>query len=329
MDGLSITKSELEDALSGKRVGIVGDVMLDKYIVGRVERMSPEAPVPILVHERSIERLGGAANVALNVHTLESKPFVCSVIGQDEAGEQLKALLQSAGDSADYLVLSSNRKTTTKTRLLGNNQHLLRLDSESQQDLSTDEENQLIASIDRMIDEQDLDVLIMQDYNKGVMTHKVIKHVIGACRSREIFVAVDPKFNRFFDYKYVNLFKPNLKETSEALGQSFAPSVDALNRADEALRARLYQDITMITLSAHGMYISQEEEPGQIVPTIPSEVNDVCGAGDAVMVVATLMFQENIGGRDVGLVCNKAGRIVCQKIGVAPVFLKEIIRQEE
>lgn len=326
---LSISNEKLISALSGKRVGIIGDVMLDKYILGRVERMSPEAPVPVLVHDRSVERLGGAANVALNVHELKSIPFVCSVIGADQAGDQLVQLMRKAGDEGQYLIRSDERKTTTKTRLLGNNQHLLRLDAETQDDLSVKDETRLIETIDAMLEKEVLDAVILQDYNKGVMTEKVIRHAIDACKSKNIFVAVDPKFNRFFSYHGADLFKPNLKEISEALGYRIDASQSDLDKAETELRQRLGHGKTMVTLSADGIYINEGSEGSHIVPTQPSEVNDVCGAGDAVMAVATILFQDNMGAIDVGLVCNKAGRIVCQKIGVAPVHLAEIIRQEQ
>ena len=319
-------KDQIIAALSGKRVGIIGDVMLDRYIVGRVDRMSPEAPVPVLVQEQTQSRLGGAANVALNIHSLGSYPIVCSIVGNDRAGEELTSLFDELGNQDHYLVKSNERQTTVKTRLLGNSQHLLRLDNESQNHLSDAENNLLKSQIDKMFEHEEMDVVILQDYNKGLLNEELIHSIIERCAQKDIFVAVDPKYDNFFAYNHANLFKPNLKETSQALGRSILPSFDEIQQASVELMTRMNTSFNIITLSDKGIFIHRRDTEGILIPVQKSEIVDVCGAGDAVLSVSALMLQAGLGEELVAHVANSAGRIVCQKIGVAPVTLDELMK---
>ena len=318
--------SKLRSALSGKRVAIVGDVMLDRYIVGRVDRMSPEAPVPVLLKEKEQARLGGAANVALNIFQLESTPIICSIIGKDDAGVELSRQLNEINTGGHYLVESENRCTTVKTRLIGNQQHLLRLDSETKKNLSEIEQDQILDQFEKMIEEQPIDLVILQDYNKGLLTKDLIENVISICNEKNIFVAVDPKFDNFFAYKNASFFKPNLKEISQAIGELVHPEMTALDAIGKDLIRRLNLSYAMMTLSEKGIYLKKRAEAAVICPAEKDEIVDVCGAGDAVLAVSALMLQSGLGVEDVGHVANKAGKLVCQKLGVAPVDLRELIK---
>ncbi len=317
-------QDELTEALKGKRVAIIGDVMLDRYIVGSVSRMSPEAPVPVLLHEDSTARLGGAANVALNIKELGSTPYICGFTGEDEAGNELLSQIKSLGCTTDYMVQLPGRKTTVKTRLLGNNQHLLRLDYESSGQISFSMRTLMKERIRQLLEEE-LDIVILQDYNKGLLSEDVIAFTLRLCAEKGIFVAVDPKFDNFFSYRGVHLFKPNLKEIGQALGRAVQSEFTSLQQATDELNRHISAGYVMITLSDQGIYLAAANSPGKIMPTETSEVIDVCGAGDAVLAVSALMLQSGLGVEHVGHVANKAGKIVCQKIGVAPVLLTELI----
>ncbi len=320
MDQINLT-----EAFYGKRVGILGDIMLDSYIVGRVDRVSPEAPVPVLLHERTVNRLGGAANVALNIKMLGSHPIVCSIVGDDKAGNELVDLMSTLGHSKHYIIQTKNRQTTVKTRLMGNNQQLLRLDMESSDALSPSEVDGLINRFNEMVNEEALDILILQDYNKGVLTKELIENVVSICKDKNIFIAVDPKFENFFAYRNVNLFKPNLKEISQAFNRDVAPELDDLDRVKDDLENSINPEYCMITLSDRGVYLSKSNADSIIVPAEKDEIVDVCGAGDAVLAVSALMLYAGLGEEVTGVVANKAGKIVCQKIGVAPVSINELI----
>lgn len=319
-------KKELLQAFSGKRVAIVGDVMLDRYIIGRVNRISPEAPVPVMIHDSTVARLGGAANVALNIKQLGSQPYICSVIGEDNAAKELVELIKNLGDVDHVLPRIKNRKTTVKTRLLGNNQHLLRLDSESNTMLSDAEADLLLNGIRELISIHEIDIVILQDYNKGVLTPYVIEQVLSLCQEHNVFVAVDPKFDNFFSYQNVDLFKPNLKEICQALGTKVSSDIDDLNHAATILAHRLQPKHCMITLSEKGIYLNSPDGEAIVVPTEVDEIVDVCGAGDAVLAVSALMLSTGLGVERTGVVANKAGKIVCQKLGVAPITIDELIK---
>jgi len=315
---------DYEAIFSDKRVAIIGDVMLDRYITGSVDRMSPEAPVPVLLYKETTERLGGAANVALNTHELGSTPIICALVGEDSNGRRLEELMEEMGATTEYVVKSDERQTTVKTRLLGNNQQLLRLDDEAVGPISSNDTEAVLQRVKTMFESEVIDVVILQDYNKGLLTPQLIEFVLNTCNEKDIFVSVDPKFKNFFAYKKVDLFKPNLKEISEALGSSISADIEALEDAAQRLNQRMNTRNLMITLSSKGLYIKQDDKSGMKMPALSTEIVDVCGAGDAVLVVTTLMLLAGLGVEAVGHVANNAGRIVCQKVGVAPVSLKEL-----
>lgn len=322
--------------LEHQRVIIVGDVMIDRYLLGSVTRISPEAPVPVVLHRSTDDRLGGAANVALNVKALGGVPLLCSVVGHDKDGELLQHDVMSRfGISSEGLVNSPTRRTTVKTRILGNNQQVLRIDQEDLHELDDQEAELLIHRVIKLMDEQPVQVIILQDYNKGVMTPDVISLLIAEARKRGIFIAVDPKKNYFLNYRNVDLFKPNLKEIRDAVESSpdkfkVDVSLESLQRAADFLRHALNHRLTMITLSEHGLFMEGGElNRGKIFPTHTRNIADVSGAGDTVISIASMALAAGFPMDDVALLSNLAGGQVCESPGVVPVRRDILMREFE
>ncbi len=305
---------------------ILGDVMIDRYLTGRVERISPEAPVPVVRFEHQEDRLGGAANVALNVKALGAQAYLCSVIGQDENAQKFLRLLPEENLPDDGLVLSKTRQTTVKTRVIADQQHLLRVDREDQHLLSAEEEQHLFNKVIKLLDDQKIDIILFQDYNKGVLTPTLIKQVLAESKKREIPTAVDPKKDQFFDYKGVTLFKPNLKEVREGTALPVDPTYKDLRKASDFLRSKLNHTYSLITLSEKGLYIDTERD-GQIVPTRARNIADVCGAGDTVISLAALGVALNMDLQQLAVLANLAGGQVCEKVGVVPVDKCQLIAE--
>lgn len=306
--------------LESHEVLIIGDVMLDRYLTGAVSRISPEAPVPVVLHHATEDRLGGAANVALNVRALGGVPVLCSVVGSDEGGNILQHLLPAAGIMADGIVASAERQTTVKTRVLGNNQQMLRIDSEDTHDLAGEEARLFLQKVSLLLDERNIRVIIFQDYNKGVLTEAVIRAVIAEARKRGILTAVDPKKANFFAYQGVDLFKPNLKEIRDSAPFAVHAELESLQRASDFLRERLQNRLTMITLSEKGLFLDGGTETGgRIFPTVPRNVADVSGAGDTVISVAALGLAAGLDLEVIAALSNLAGGQVCEFPGVVPV----------
>lgn len=311
--------SPLLRALSGHRILIVGDVMLDRYLIGQVHRISPEAPVPVVLHQDTYDRLGGAANVALNIAALGSKAVLCSVIGQDAEGSVLGNMLPQHGISDAGLLKVATRKTTAKMRILGNHQQMLRIDVEDTHALTREEESAFLEQVLPLLHLPDLKAVIFQDYNKGVLTPFVIRTLLGVCRERAIFTAVDPKKANFFTYQGVDLFKPNLKEMRDSAPFGVSAHLPSLMEADQFLRERLHHRLTMITLSEKGLFLTDAPQQGRIYPTIPRHVADVSGAGDTVISIATLALAAGLPLDATALLSNLAGGQVCEFSGVVPV----------
>lgn len=316
----------LFESFRQKRIIVLGDVMLDSYILGSVTRISPEAPVPIVSLRENDERLGGAANVALNLASLGATPVICSLIGDDPEGARLAALFGENNMAPDGLVKSHGRKTTVKTRVIGNNQQLLRIDSEQTDDISHEDEDRLFAKIQQLIT-SGIDALVFEDYNKGVLTESLITRVIALCREKGVATTVDPKKKNFFAYQGVTLFKPNLKELKEGLDLSFSiRDTAAFESAVEALRARLKHEITFITLSEHGVFIKNEAEKHYIQAHVRT-IADVSGAGDTVISLATLCLCAGLPVEQIAAVSNLAGGLVCEKAGVVSIDREELMEE--
>jgi D-glycero-beta-D-manno-heptose-7-phosphate kinase len=302
-----------------QQILVVGDVMLDRYIYGQVTRISPEAPVPVVHMRRTEDRLGGAANVALNIGALGGIPLLCSVVGNDADGQKLLEMLPQNGIAVHGTVVSNDRCTTVKTRVVGNHQQMLRLDSEDSFDLTAKESDALLARVADLLEKGGVGAVVLQDYNKGVLTAKTIPAIIALAQKKGVPVAVDPKKNNFFAYQHVALFKPNLKEVRDSLPFQIAPELDDLQRASEHLRAQLQHRWTMITLSDLGLFLDTSHEKGQIYPTFPRKIADVSGAGDTVIAVAALGLSAGLPAREIALLSNLAGGLVCEVPGVVPV----------
>ena len=324
MDAIDKLFSQFET----KRILVVGDVMIDAYVRGKVNRVSPEAPVPIVSLDKEEDRLGGAANVALNLVALGAKPVICSVVGNDRHAKDLQRLLTESGISGDGLIYSQDRQTTVKTRVIGNNQQLLRIDSEQTDPISSEEEKVLVERIAELL-KNEVDAVIFEDYNKGVLTPTVIEAVIAESNKQNIPTTVDPKKDNFFAYKGVTLFKPNLKELKEGLNKlvKFDP-VDKTNFEDAVseLEEKLNNKISFVTLSEHGVFIRDGQQQ-HYAEAHPRTISDVSGAGDTVIAVATLCLAAGISVEQIAEMANIAGGLVCETSGVVPVD-KDQLRSE-
>ena len=319
-------KGEELERFDGLKALVVGDVMIDAYSKGVVERMSPEAPVPIVSLTERFHRLGGAANVALNLKALGAEPIVCSIIGDDEPGKTLLQLMQEQGLEVKGLVSSNHRKTTVKHRILDGTRQLLRIDEEDCFDLTEVEHSILIHLIRQALEKQPVDVVVLQDYNKGVLTEKMIHEIIALCHQKNIPVVVDPKKKNFFAYQGATLFKPNAKELLEGLGVK-AETIEELQQAMVSLQARLYCEYLMVTLSDKGVMILHDGRSHHL-PAYPRNIVDVSGAGDTVLSVAALAVALELDTESIAQWSNIAGGLVCEEVGVVPIdkqrFAEEI-----
>ena len=294
--------------------------MIDRYLSGNVTRISPEAPVPVVHFQQTFDRLGGAANVALNIKALGSTPLLCSVVGGDEDGRIFSNMLTELNISNEGIVIDPSRMSTVKTRIVGNNQQMLRIDRENTFDLDDLTAKKILERSNSILEKYKIGAIILQDYNKGVLTLEVIQAVIAMAQKRGIPVAVDPKKHHFFAYKGVTLFKPNLKEVKDSLPFPIEPNIDALQKASSFLRSQLQHEWTMITLSEKGLFLdAQETEQGQIYPTIPRNIADVSGAGDTVISVAALGLAAGLTPKEIAVLSNLSGGQVCERQGVVPV----------
>jgi rfaE bifunctional protein kinase chain/domain len=304
---------------AGTNVLVIGDVMVDAYLWGRVERISPEAPVPVVRVTSSSARLGGAANVALNVKALGATPIIASVCGDDENAAKLAYLLGQEGMSADGLIRSAQRRTTVKTRVISGHQHIVRVDEETDDDLGKSDEEMLVARVGQLIAKWKPGVIILEDYNKGVLTARAIEQLIALAKKTGVPVAVDPKKKNFFAYNGVDLFKPNLKELREGLKIDIeADDRGSVRQAIARLENTLGNRISLVTLSEHGMVAHAGSEE-HFSPAHTREIADVSGAGDTVIATAALCLAQRTPLRTLAELSNLAGGLVCEHVGVVPI----------
>ncbi len=310
---------DLLQKFQGLKVLIVGDVMLDSYVWGRVSGISPEAPVPVLKHGNSENRLGGAANVALNVHSLGAVPIMCSVIGVDDNGLEFKALVRKSGLPEEGLIEARNRTTTNKTRIFAGHQQLLRMDREVDGYIDSTLEELLWKKIQSLADENNISAIVFQDYDKGVITPGLIEKIITLGNERKIPTLVDPKKRNFARYRNATLFKPNFKELCEGLNLEIdKTNYDAVHEAAQKLQEQAGFEMVMITLSEHGMLISRGKDY-KVIPTQARDVADVSGAGDTVIAMASLCLALGMDANDMAALANLAAGLVCERVGVVPV----------
>jgi D-glycero-beta-D-manno-heptose-7-phosphate kinase len=304
---------------------IVGDVMLDSYIWGAVERISPEAPVPIINVKQKDFRLGGAANVALNVHALKAKPILCALIGDDDDGKKLLQRLNEKNLSTEGIVTSAHRPTTVKTRIIASQQHVVRVDEESDKVANQEEENLLWDRIQKLLPQ--CQVVVFEDYDKGVLTASLIEKTIALAKQKSIPTVVDPKKRNFLAYKGVTLFKPNLKELREGLKiEVEAGNQLQVEKAVELLKEKLNAAGVMLTLSEHGVYIDFENKKTKM-PAHAREIADVSGAGDTVVSIAALCVALKLSPSLIASLSNLGGGLVCQHVGVVPIDSEEFLHE--
>lgn len=293
--------------------------MIDSYFWGKTDRISPEAPVPVVSVRNKENRLGGAANVARNIKALDAEVFLCTVIGDDDGGATFELLMKDENMPVDGLVKDESRPTTVKTRVISQSQQMLRIDEETISPISRKINKKLIERIQTIIENEDIDVVIFEDYDKGLITPNLIKQIITFCRVHGVPVTVDPKKNNFKAYKHATLFKPNLKELREGLKIEM-PEVNKenLDKAIALLNEKIEVDQALITLSERGVYINTAQG-SKIIPAHIRNIADVSGAGDTVIAVASLCLALGMEPEFTAQLANLAGGLVCEQIGVVPI----------
>ena len=312
---------------SNKKVLIVGDAMIDTYMWGEVNRMSPEAPVPVVEVQKHENRLGGAANVALNLKALGATPILCSVVGTGNRGIIFKELMDESNLSTVGILSTNKRKTTIKTRVIAENKHQLRIDEEETHPIQQAKE--FLKLTESLM--ADIDVIVLQDYNKGVLTPEVIEGVIAAANQKGIPTIVDPKKQNFNSYKNCTIFKPNLAEIKAGMNIEFdANNVAEIEKASAELRTQLAAKGVLLTLSERGICINWEKG-FKHTPAFKCNILDVSGAGDTVISVASLCLASLVDYTELSVLSTLAGGIVCEQVGVVPInkekLLTEAIKQ--
>ncbi len=319
--------NELFKSFAQIKVAVIGDMMLDTYWWGKVDRISPEAPVPVVAVSKKEQRIGGAGNVALNVRALGATVHVISVLGNDDDGDQLIGLLKSSNINTGYLVKSTDRITTNKIRIISRNQHMMRLDAEITNLLVAAEEEKLLSSFEAYIKKEKPQIVILEDYNKGVLTPNVIEKVISLCREHSILTAVDPKRKNFFEYRFADIFKPNLHEAKDGLNIiSDDVTNELLSNIHSLLYEKLKHRISFITLSEKGVFIQTQKEK-ELIPTHIRSIADVSGAGDTVIAVASVVYAAT---KDVKLMAemsNIAGGLVCEEVGTVAIDKDKLLHE--
>jgi rfaE bifunctional protein kinase chain/domain len=325
--------SSLFDNFSELSVLIVGDVMVDAYLFGTVDRISPEAPVPVVTLSQRKNMMGGAANVAMNIKALGAVPLLCSVVGDDTRGAELMSIMNDSGLDTSGLFASKDRITTTKFRIIGNRFQMLRVDEETDTDLNDDEIQSLFKRFDMLLQSRKPSVIILQDYNKGVLSAEVIDTIMIKALHARVPVVVDPKNKNFKSFRSAELFKPNLKEIRDALGMDINPrEKDSLEAAAIKLHDLLDAKQVMITLSELGVFMSCRTNGGEndfILPAHVRAIADVSGAGDTVISVAALCVALGISPQKTAWLSNLAGGLVCEQVGVVPVDRNKLIREAQ
>lgn len=307
---------ELKKSFDGKRIAVIGDMMLDGYFWGDVKRISPEAPVPVLEVEDEFFRFGGAANVAYNILTLGGIPVPVGVIGEDTYGHIFSSLLKERKINAEGIFIDKERPTTTKTRVIANNQHIVRIDKESKAYINNNIEQKILSYLES--DLTKLDGIILQDYNKGILTPSLITKIISLANNKNILITVDPKFDNFFEYKNVTVFKPNRKETETVLGTRIKNDKD-VSSAGRNLLHKLNSKYILLTLGEGGIAVFEKDDKERRMPTKARKVADVSGAGDTVISTLTIGLAAGADIYEACYLANYAAGVVCGEVGIVPI----------
>ncbi len=313
--------NELKKKFKGLKVAVVGDMMLDCYFQGDVKRISPEAPVPIVEVGNEFFRFGGAANVALNILKLSGNPLPVGVIGYDNDGSIFTSLINELDINSEGIFLDEQRSTTSKTRVIANNQHVVRIDKESKEYLAKKLQGKIFKFLEAQSDS--LNAIILQDYNKGVLSPPLIEKIIRLANSKGIIVTVDPKFNNFFSFKNVTVFKPNRKEAEDVLGMKIRTDED-ISFAGNKILERLDAKYVLLTLGEGGIAVFERGKNEKRMPTKARKVADVSGAGDTVISTLTMALAAKANIIEASYLANYAGGIVCEEIGIVPIELDKL-----
>ena len=312
---------EILNRSKNKQIAVIGDIMLDRYRWGKHVRMSPEAPVPVVEIDSTSESLGGASNVFNNLYFLGAKPIIIGVVGNDEAGEIIKKKVQTENLPTDGIFTDSTRITSVKERVIANGQHVVRLDWEGRSKVSEDIQRKVIDYLNTII--RDLDAVIIQDYDKGMIDAELIDKVIAKCIANDTLLAVDPKLDNFFSYKKSTLFKPNVLETEKALGMNIKTQGD-VRKAGRELLDRMECGCVLITQGRDGMTLFHKNGTVEQIQSQVRKVSDVSGAGDTVIASFTLALTAGASYVDAANIAAISAGIVCEEVGVVPVEIRKI-----
>lgn len=306
---------------------IIGDVMMDSYLWGNVERISPEAPVPIISVRKKENRLGGAANVALNIQALGADPIICAVVGIDKEGDDFIDILKEKQLSTAGILQLDSRPTTVKTRVIGHHQQMIRIDAEVDEEISEHDSDRLFSAITELINSQKIDAIVFEDYDKGVISEYLIKKVVSLAKAKKIITVVDPKKRNFLKYHGVTLFKPNLKELREGLKTEVNPGNKLeLELSVQNLQNQLGADMIMVTLSEHGIYMHSKNGK-KIIPAHIRNIADVSGAGDTVIATTVVCMAAGFDEFTTASIANLAGGLVCESVGVVPINKNDLLKE--
>ena len=313
--------NSLKAGFKNLKIAVIGDMMLDCYFWGDVKRISPEAPVPIVEVENEFYRFGGAANVALNILKLGGIPHPIGVIGSDNYGSIFSSLVNETGITDEGIITDESRPTTTKTRVIADHQHMVRIDKESKQYLNKEVQNKVYKYLEAHIKE--FKGIILQDYNKGVLTPWLIEKVIALANTNKVLVTVDPKFNNFFLYKNVNVFKPNRKEAEDVLGIKIKNDED-VSEVGQKLLEKLNAKNVLLTLGEGGIAVFEKGKEEKRMPTKARKVADVSGAGDTVISTLTMAIASGANILEASYLANYAGGLVCEEVGIVPIDIEKL-----
>ncbi len=319
--------NSLFEAFSKLKILVIGDVMVDSYVFGGVSRISPEAPVPVVLANNKDKRLGGAANVALNVQALGATPIPCAIVGDDIDGEFFLKRLKERGIPGKGVIVSTDRQTTVKERVLSGAHQLLRVDYETDKGLTAIEQKSLLAHIKNLLPE--CDAVIFEDYDKGVINKTIISETIAEANRLGIPTVVDPKKRNFLDYKGATLFKPNLKELREGLKIDCDPTdLESVKSGAKALQETLDAKMVMVTLSEHGVFIKDNGDT-HLIPAHIRQISDVSGAGDTVISIVACGLAAGLDAKRTAALANLGGGLVCEHVGVVPVEKEDLKKEIE
>ncbi|MDA0986558.1 MAG: D-glycero-beta-D-manno-heptose-7-phosphate kinase [Bacteroidetes bacterium] len=301
---------------NGKKIAIIGDLMLDRYVWGNVSRVSPEAPVPVIDVLRESDSLGGASNVANNIKSLGGVPILFGVVGKDNNGNVLKSILEKNSFDVSGIIVDETRPTTVKLRVIAHQQHVVRIDNEKRESINSEIEKKLLTALENNI--YNIDGIILEDYNKGVITQNILQNVIALATKHNKIITVDPKHSHFFNYKNVTLFKPNIKEMEEAFGRKIFDHEELIEIGKELMHKIHAQNI-LLTQGEKGMILIQSHGGVHNIPTRALHIADVSGAGDTVIATSTLAMTAGASILQAAILANHAAGVVCGEVGAVPI----------